>query len=108
MNAATIWIIIIGLTLVTIVTRSCFLVLGDRFPLPERVQHALRYAPACALAALIAPELVLEQGTLNLSLTSPRLLAGVAAAAIMLTMRSMLAAMVVGMLAYSALRMVAP
>ena len=50
-----IWSVIIGLTGVTVLTRSFFLVLGDRIPLPERVQHAMRYAPACALAALIAP-----------------------------------------------------
>ncbi|MCU0951275.1 MAG: AzlD domain-containing protein, partial [Burkholderiaceae bacterium] len=38
------WLVIVGLTAVTVLTRSFFLVLGDRIPLPERVQHALRYA----------------------------------------------------------------
>ncbi|MEF9996937.1 MAG: AzlD domain-containing protein, partial [Burkholderiaceae bacterium] len=46
MNESYVWLAILGLTVVTLVTRSSFLVLGDRFPLPERVQHALRYAPA--------------------------------------------------------------
>ena len=48
-----VWSVILGLTGVTVLTRSFFLVLGDRIPLPERVQHAMRYAPACALAGVI-------------------------------------------------------
>jgi branched-subunit amino acid transport protein len=101
----TIWIIIVGLTVVTVATRSAFLVLGERFRLPERVQHGLRYAPGCALVGLIAPELVLVDGSLALSLSNPKLIAGFAAGAIMLGTRSMIAAMAVGMLAFTALRL---
>jgi branched-subunit amino acid transport protein len=107
MSELTIWIIIIGLTAVTLVTRSSFLVLGDRFPLPERVQHGLRYAPACALVALITPELFLTQGALDLSLGNLRLIAGIAAGATMLATRSMIAAMVIGMAAFTLLRLLA-
>lgn len=101
----TIWIIIIGLTAVTIVTRSVFLVLGDRFPLPERVQHALRYAPVCALVALVTPELFLTHGALDVAFGNPRLVAGIAAIATMLASRSMIATMVIGMLAFTLLRL---
>jgi branched-subunit amino acid transport protein len=107
MSELTIWIIIIGLTAVTLVTRSSFLVLGDRFPLPERVQHGLRYAPACALVALITPELFLTQGALDLALGNLRLIAGIAAGATMLATRSMIAAMVIGMAAFTLLRLLA-
>jgi branched-subunit amino acid transport protein len=107
MSEMTIWIIIVGLTFVTVSTRSAFLVLGDRFKLPERVQHGLRYAPACALVGLVAPELALANGSLALSLTNPKLVAGFAAGAIMLGTRSMIAAMAVGMLAFTALRLLA-
>jgi len=103
----TIWIIIVGLTGITVATRSAFLVLGERFKLPERVQHGLRYAPACALVALIAPELALANGSLALSLANPKLVAGLATGAIMLGTRSMVAAMAVGMLAFTALRLLA-
>lgn len=107
MSDLTIWIIIVGLTCVTVATRSAFLVLGERFALPERVQHGLRYAPACALIALIAPELALANGSLALSFANPKLVAGLAAGAIMLLTRSMIAAMGVGMLAFTALRLLA-
>lgn len=107
MSDLTIWIVIAGLTAVTLVTRSVFLVLGDRFPLPERVQHGLRYAPACALVALVAPELFLTHGVFDLSAGNLRLVAGVAAGATILATRSMIAAMVIGMAAFTLLRLLA-
>lgn len=107
MSDLTIWIVIVGLTAVTVVTRSAFLALSERFRLPERVQHGLRYAPVCALVALIAPELALANGSLALSLANPKLVAGLAAGAIMVGTRSMIAAMAVGMLAFTALRLFA-
>jgi branched-subunit amino acid transport protein len=100
-----IWLVIVGLTLATILMRSSFLMLGDHLPLPERVQHGLRYAPVCALIALVTPELFLTQGALNLSMTNPKLVAGLAAAVITLTTRSMIAAMAVGMLILTVMRM---
>jgi branched-subunit amino acid transport protein len=103
----TVWIVIVGLTAVTVATRSAFLVLGRRYALPERLQHALRYAPVCALMALIAPEVALADGTLALSLANPKLVAGAAAAVVMVASRNMIAAMGVGMAVFTALRLLA-
>ena len=66
MSTGEIWLTIAGLAVLTLVTRNAFLVLGHRVALPERVQHALRYAPACALVALVVPEVVLQSGSLSL------------------------------------------
>jgi branched-subunit amino acid transport protein len=104
MSEAAIWVVIAGLTAVTVFTRSIFLVLGDRFPLPERLQHALRFAPACALTALIAPELLTEQGAWVISLANAKLVAGAIAISVMLATRSMLATMTIGMAAYMTVR----
>ena len=104
MNEFSIWAVIVGLTCVTVATRAAFLVLGKRYTLPERLQHALRYAPVCALVALIAPELAFANGTLALG--SPKLIAGVGAALAMLATRNMIVAMAVGMVAFTALRLV--
>lgn len=95
---------IIGMTLVTIGTRSFFLVFGERMVLPSRVQRGLRYAPACALAALVVPLLVLDGDALNLSWSNPRLDAGVVALVVMRASGSMLAAMIAGMAAFLLLR----
>jgi len=78
--------------------------LGDYVPLPERVQHGLRYAPVCALVALVTPELFVTQGAFDLSITNPKLVGGLAAAAITLTTRSMIAAMAIGMLVFTVIR----
>lgn len=107
MTALEIWIVIAGLTLVTIVTRSGFLVLGDRVELPARVQQGLRYAPVCALMALIGPELALVDGQFAISLANPKLVAGVAAAGIVLATRNMVLAMTLGMAIFAALRLFA-
>lgn len=104
MSDLQIWLVIIGLTMITILMRASFLMLGDFVRLPERVQHGLRYAPVCALIALVTPELFLTHGDLNLSLANPKLAAGLAAAAIALTTRSMIAAMAIGMLIFTVLR----
>jgi branched-subunit amino acid transport protein len=104
MSAVEIWVTIVLMTAVTVATRTVMLVFGDRIPLPERVQHALRFAPACALTALIAPELLTEQGAWAISLANAKLVAGSIAIAVMLATRSMMATMGLGMAAYLALR----
>lgn len=107
MNALDTWLTILGLTAVTVGTRSFFLVLGDHVPLPERVQHALRYAPACALAALVAPEVLLGKGGMLVPVTDPRLVSAAVAIGAMRLTRSMLATMGIGMIVFTALRLIA-
>lgn len=104
MSTLEIWATILGLALVTLVTRNVFLVLGELLPMPQRLQHGLRYAPACALAALLAPELLVQQGALVATLANHRFVAGVAALATMLATRSIVATMAVGMAALTAAR----
>jgi branched-subunit amino acid transport protein len=104
MSAVEIWVTVVLMTVVTVATRTVMIVFGDRIPLPERVQHALRFAPACALTALIAPELLTEQGAWAISLANAKLIGGAIAIAVMLATRSMLATMGLGMAAYLAMR----
>ena len=58
MTTTQVWLAILGMGLVTAITRALFLIGGERMILPERVQRALRYAPAAALAAVVVPDLV--------------------------------------------------
>jgi branched-subunit amino acid transport protein len=104
MSAVEVWVTVVLMTVVTVATRTVMIVFGDRIPLPERVQHALRFAPACALTALIAPELLTEQGAWAISLANAKLIGGAIAIAVMLATRSMLATMGLGMAAYLAVR----
>jgi len=91
---------ILGVTLATFITRSGPLLLGDRLKIPPSFDAALRFAPACALAAIIAPDLVYAEGALNMTLENPRWVAGLAAAAIFAASRSMIATIIGGMSAF--------
>ena len=100
-----IWVVILVLGLATACTRSAFWLIGHRVTIPPRVQEMLRYAPACALAAIIGPDLVLgQQGELQLGLGNPKLLAGIGALAYYLWRRHMLQTIVFGMLVLTLLR----
>lgn len=107
MTSLSIWLTIAGMMLVTLATRTIMLVFGERIPLPERVQHGLRFAPVCALVALIAPELLTDQGAWAISLANPKFVAGAIAVAVMLATRSMVATMVLGMAVFVGMRLLA-
>jgi branched-subunit amino acid transport protein len=100
MSDVEIWIVIVGLALVTVVTRDFFLIPGDAIRLPRRVEHALRYAPACALTALVAPEMFTQHGALVLTLANPKLIGGLVAGLTMVATGRSLLTMAVGMVAF--------
>ena len=101
-----IWAVIGVLTVATAATRSSFWLVGHHITIPKRVQEVLRYAPACALAAIIAPDLLLgSAGQLQLTAANPKLLAGIAAVVFYLLRRNMLQTIVFGMLVFTGLRL---
>lgn len=106
MSATDIWLTIILLTVATILTRSSFFFLGHAVKLPPKVQHALRYAPAAALAAIVVPDLVLANGAMQLTWANPKLMAGIGAAAFFLATRHLLGTIIVGMSLYGLLRVI--
>lgn len=55
---------IVGLAVVTALTRAFFLFPDRALTLPPWATQGLRYAPLAALVAVIAPEIVLTDGTL--------------------------------------------
>jgi branched-subunit amino acid transport protein len=100
-----IWAVIAVLGVATACTRSAFWLIGHRVTIPPRVQDMLRYAPACALAAIVGPDLALDGGgDLQLGPWNPKLLAGLAALAYYLWRRNMLQTIVFGMLVFTLLR----
>jgi len=100
-----IWVTIAALVLATGLTRSSFWLVGHHITIPKRVQEMLRYAPACALAAIIAPDLLMgAHDQLALDMLNPKLLGAVAAVAYYLVRRSMIETIVLGMLVFTGLR----
>ena len=96
-------LVTVGIILATFTTRATLL-LVPRFKLSPRVEAALRFAPVCALAVLVVPGVVVQEGAVSLSFTNPHLVAALAATAFFLWTRSMVACIVVGMLVVTAFR----
>jgi branched-subunit amino acid transport protein len=105
MSAFEVWLAIIGMTFVTGVTRAFFLIGGERTVLPERVQRTLRYAPAAALVAVIAPELVMTEHGFSLWPSNHALWAALAGLAWYLWRRSMVGCIVSGVVVFNVLRL---
>lgn len=102
MNDASLWLIFIVIGLATTLPRASFIVLSNRVSLPGTVQRALRYAPAAALAAIVAPDLLVVGG--QLAPFNAKLAAGLAAAATALRWRNPWLPFIVGMAVLHALR----
>ncbi len=91
---------IVGLALVTVVTRSFFFISSREWRLPHWAQRGLQYAPIAALAAVIVPEIVMVQGQLIGTLQDARLYGAVAGAAVFYWRKSTLGCIVGGMVVY--------
>jgi branched-subunit amino acid transport protein len=105
MTTLQIWLTIAGMTLVTTITRALFLIGGERTVLPERVQRALRYAPAAALVAVVLPDVLETPAGLSFALSNHAFYATLAGLAWYLWRRSMVGTIVVGMLVFTAMRL---
>jgi branched-subunit amino acid transport protein len=102
-----IWLTIAALAVATAATRAGFWLVGHHVTIPKRVQEMLRFAPACALAAIIAPDLLLgPEGQLQLGWTNFKLIAGIAAVVFYIVRRNMLQTIIFGMLFFTALRLI--
>ena len=107
MTSFEIWVVIIGLMVVTFLTRGFFLVMGQRIELPERFQSSLRYAPAAALIAIIVPEMFAGPQIDDLAgfdWASPYFWGGVAGIFGFLISKSMVFTIIFGMTTFTLLR----
>lgn len=91
------FITILGLALITLVTRSFFLFSNRELVLPAWVQRGLRYAPLAALAAVLVPEIVMTQGHLIDTWQDARLFAVAASTAYFFWRRAILGTILTGM-----------
>jgi branched-subunit amino acid transport protein len=94
----------VGLACITVLTRSFFFLSSTEWKLPHWAQRGLQYAPIAALAAVIAPEIVITQGVLIHTLQDARLYAAAAGMAYFFVRRGagqvVLGTIVVGMAVY--------
>lgn len=96
---------IVGLALVTVVTRSFFFISSRRWPLPSWAERGLQYAPIAALAAVVVPEIVMVQGELINTWKDARVFGALAGVVVYAWRRSVLLTILVGMAVYLPLRL---
>jgi len=90
------FVAVVGLTVITVVTRGFFLISARDWALPHWITRGLRYAPLAALAAIVAPEVLLSDGTLPGDWKDPRLFAVAAGTAYFWWQRGILGTIVIG------------
>ena len=93
----TLWLTIFAAGLITYATRLSFILLFERIQIPAWLRRALRYVPAAVLSAIILPELVFQDGTLAVTPTNPRLLAGIIAILVAWRTKNILLTLISGM-----------
>jgi branched-subunit amino acid transport protein len=101
-NTSDTWtlITIVGLALVTVITRGFFLYSSKPWQLPNWVNRGLHYAPIAALSAVIVPEILVTQGQLLSSWHDAKLAAGLVGAVVYFWRKSVLLTMSLGMVVY--------
>lgn len=91
---------ILGLGVISVVTRGFFLFSDKPWTLPHWAQRGLQYAPIAALSAVVLPEIVMSHGQLVQTWQDARLFAAVAGAAWFFWRQGVLGTIVVGMAVY--------
>lgn len=95
---------IVGLTVVTVLTRGFFFISSKPWKLPHWAERGLQYAPIAALSAVITPEIIMAQGQLT-GLADARLYGALAGAGYFFWRKGTLGCIVVGMAVYLPLKM---
>ena len=72
---------VVGMALISLLTRGFFLFPEREVPLPVWFKQGLRYAPLATMAAIVVPELVMTQGQLIQTWQDARLPAAAVATA---------------------------
>lgn len=97
MSTTALVITVVAMGLVTYLIRLVPIALFTRLKLPVWTQQTMRYVPTAVLAAIIVPELILPNGTLDISPGNARLVAGLVAIVVAWRTRNVLLTVVVGM-----------
>jgi branched-subunit amino acid transport protein len=97
-------ITLVGLALLTVITRAFFLIPKREVPLPAWFHQGLRFAPLGALVGVVATDVVMRNGQLIGSWQDARLIAAAVGVAFFYWRRSMLGTIVVGVAVMLALQ----
>ena len=92
-----IWLTMIIAGMITYGIRLSFIILFGQRDISEPIRRGLRFVPPAVLTAIIFPELLFPNGTMELSLVNTRLMAGILAALVAWRTKSVVLTILVGM-----------
>ena len=102
------WVAVLGLIVISALTRSAFFITEQIWTMPKWLESGLRYAPIGALAAVAVPAVVMSRGGgIHLDWMTPQVVAAIAATVFAWWRKDMLLTIVVGMMVFHILRWVA-
>lgn len=96
MSALEIFFTAVGMAIITLACRAFFVYSDQELPMPQWLRKGLHYAPIAALAAVVAPELVLTQGQMIDTWRDPRVFGAMAGLAFYAWRRSLFGTIVCG------------
>ncbi len=105
MSDAQIWLVIVGLTAISVLSRGFFLLSSKPWPMPLWLRELLKLAPLAALVAVIAPEVVMTQGELIQTWRDPRWPAMLVASFYYFWRRGILGTIITGMVVMLTLKL---
>ncbi|MBC8506825.1 MAG: AzlD domain-containing protein [Anaerolineales bacterium] len=91
------WLVMIFIGLLTFATRVSFIVILDRWKTPTIIRRALRFVPVSVLTAIFVPEVLMPTGTIDVSMSNARLIAGLIAMLVAWKTKNIVWTIVVGM-----------
>ncbi len=97
MTLWSLWGMILLGGVTTYITRLSFIYLLGKLPMPDWFQRGLRFVPVAVLSAIILPELAGRNGTIDLTLRNPQLLAGAVAVVVAWRTKNVILTMTLGM-----------
>ena len=95
----SLWLVILFAGLLTFGARFSFILLLDRIKVPAWFRRGLRFVPPAVLSALILPELVTRNATMDISFRNPQLYAGTLAVLVAWRTKNVLLTIITGMVA---------
>lgn len=93
-----IWLLLFLIGITTYLIRLSFIFLFGKFDVPLWLRRTLKYIPPAVLSAIIFPDLFIHSGAIEISLTNPRLVAGIIAAVIAWKTKNILLTISIGMI----------
>lgn len=107
MGDTSLWTLltIVLLGCITVVTRGFFFISSKPWHLPRWAERGLQYAPIAALAAVVIPEIVTDQGQLIATILDARVFAAIAGATWFFWRGGVLGTILSGMAVYLPLRL---